>query len=234
MSTQTTPTGVVVVQTSNDSSAVAELQKHAAEVSELVAGGMAALHASMMKNGGMGMRRGMGMTGGGMGRGMGMGMGMGGRRGAATSDTVVAHRDHAAHAGQGVGSDSAFAALQQRGRRAMGVDQYTSTHRFDASPDGGRIELQRDVDDSAGVTQIRTHLRDIVRAFAAGDFSTPAFVHMQEVPGVSVMAAKRASITYTYRALPRGAEVRIRTNDAEALTAIHEFLRFQRQDHRAP
>jgi hypothetical protein len=166
--------------------------------------------------------------------GGGMRMGMGGARGAVTSDTGLAHRDHAAHTARAGGSDSAFVALQQRGRRAMGVDQYTSTHRFDASPDGGRIELQRDVDDSAGVAQIRTHLRDIVRAFAAGDFSTPAFVHMQEVPGVSVMAAKRASITYTYRALPRGAEVRIRTNDAEALTAIHEFLRFQRQDHRAP
>jgi len=28
--------------------------------------------------------------------------------------------------------DSSFAALQERGRVAMGVDQYTSTHHFDA------------------------------------------------------------------------------------------------------
>jgi hypothetical protein len=54
--TETTAKGVVVVQTSDDSAAVAALQKHAAEVSGLVEGGMTALHASMMKNGGMMMR----------------------------------------------------------------------------------------------------------------------------------------------------------------------------------
>ncbi|HKN66465.1 MAG TPA: hypothetical protein VJW73_09320, partial [Gemmatimonadaceae bacterium] len=56
--------------------------------------------------------------------------------------------------------DSAFASMQERGKMAMGVDQYTSTHHFDALPDGGRIELQRDVDDSAGVARIRAHIRE--------------------------------------------------------------------------
>lgn len=52
-----TAKGIVVVQTSSDSATVAALQTHAAEVSALVDGGMAALHASMMRHGGMGMRR---------------------------------------------------------------------------------------------------------------------------------------------------------------------------------
>jgi hypothetical protein len=47
-----TPTGVVVTQTSSDPKAVAALQQHASEVSELVKGGMAAMHAAMMKKGG--------------------------------------------------------------------------------------------------------------------------------------------------------------------------------------
>lgn len=208
-----TPNGVVVTQTSDDATVVAELQTHAAEVSRLVEGGMAALHESMMKNGGMRMG-GMGGMGGRMGDHMGGQMGgrMGGTRGA----------------------DSAFRALQDRGKRAMGVDQYTSTHRFEALPDGGRIELQRDVDDSAGAATIRSHLREIARAFASGDFSTPAVVHMQEVPGVKVMTARRGEISYTYHDLPRGGEVRIQTKNPEALTAIREFLAFQRADHRAP
>jgi hypothetical protein len=126
-----------------------------------------------------------------------------------------------------------FAALQARGQEAMGVDQYTSTHYFDALPDGGRIELQRDVDDPAGVAQIREHLHDIADAFENGDFSTPAFVHMQSVPGAEVMAEKRDAITYQVRDLPRGAELRITTRDPEAIAAIHEFMAFQRQDHRA-
>src|SRR5687768_12733016 len=73
------------------------------------------------------------------------------------------HANHAAHAGHGshahgaAPADSGFAALQQRGKAAMGVDQYTSTHCFDALADGGRIELQRDSDDPAGVATIRAH-----------------------------------------------------------------------------
>jgi hypothetical protein len=140
--------------------------------------------------------------------------------------------------GRGGGSPEApspqngFPALQARGQEAMGVDQYTSTHLFDALPEGGRIELQRNVDDPAGVAQIRQHLQEIARAFQAGDFSTPAFVHMQSVPGTEVMAAKRDAISYEYGELPRGGEVRITTRDPEAVAAIHEFMAFQRQDHR--
>lgn len=130
-------------------------------------------------------------------------------------------------------ADTGFAALQNRGARAMGVDQYTSTHRFDSLPDGGRIELQRGADDPEGVAAIRAHLASIAQAFSAGDFRTPGFVHAGTVPGTDVMAARRASIRYTYRDLPRGGEVRITTADAEALRAVHAFLAFQRGDHRA-
>ena len=129
--------------------------------------------------------------------------------------------------------DTAFAALQRRGAVAMGVDQYTSTHLFDSLPDGGRIELQRDAADRAGVETIRRHLRGIADAFAAGDFSTPATVHAREVPGTRVMAERRVALRYVYRDLPGGGELRITTTDPQALAAVHEFLAFQRGDHRA-
>jgi uncharacterized protein YjhX (UPF0386 family) len=129
--------------------------------------------------------------------------------------------------------DSGFAALQERGKTAMGVDQYTSTHKFDALADGGRIELQRNTDDPAGVAQIRKHLREITAAFQSGDFTIPAFVHMREVPGTRVMAAKRSQITYTFTPLPRGGAVRILTKDHDALKAIHQFMAFQQHDHHA-
>lgn len=204
----TTARGIVVVQTSSDAATVAALQQHASEVSELVRRGMVAMHDAMMKKGGM-------MQG-----------GMPCRTPADTAATA-----HAAHAGGT--PDSAFAAMQKRGEKAMGVDQYTSIHKFDALPDGGRIELQRDVDDSAGVAQIRAHLQGIATAFKSGDFSTPAFVHMRQVPGTDVMAAKRDAITYAYRELPRGGELRIMTKDPAALKAIAEFLKFQRENHHA-
>jgi hypothetical protein len=131
------------------------------------------------------------------------------------------------------GSDSGFAAVQLRGRTAMGVDQYTSTHLFEPLPDGGRIELQRDVADSAGRAQILSHMEEIATAFAAGDFRVPGFVHARDVPGTRVMAANRSSISYRVESLPRGAALRLSTSDPATREAIHEFLAFQRTDHRA-
>jgi len=133
----------------------------------------------------------------------------------------------------GAAHDPAFEALQDRGRVAMGVDQYTSTHLFDALPEGGRIELQRGVDDPEGIEVIRAHLREIREAFSRGDFTTPAFVHSQDVPGTDVMAARRDRIEYVYHDLPRGGEVRLITRDPAALEAVHAFMAFQRDDHRA-
>jgi hypothetical protein len=115
----------------------------------------------------------------------------------------------------------------------MGVDQYTSRHRFATLRDGGTIALERDAGDTVGVRTIRQHLRHIAQAFAEGDFSASTAVHAQAVPGADVMRARRRSIRYDFRALPAGGEVRITTSDPDALRAIHEFLAFQRTDHRA-
>jgi hypothetical protein len=130
-------------------------------------------------------------------------------------------------------ADSAFALLQARGHVAMGVDQYTSYHRFESLPDGGRISLQRDAGDTAGVAQIRSHMRRIEAAFARGDFAVPGLVHARDVPGTAVMAARRSRISYTADTLPGGGQLRLRTSDPSAIAAIHQFLAFQRQDHRS-
>lgn len=130
-------------------------------------------------------------------------------------------------------ADSAFALVQARGHTAMGVNQYTSAHRFERLADGGRVSLQRDPKDSAGVAQIRIHMKSIAEAFARGDFALPGFVHDREVPGAAVMAARRSRIRYAAETLPGGAQLRLITADSAALAAIHEFLAFQSQDHRA-
>jgi hypothetical protein len=131
-------------------------------------------------------------------------------------------------------ADSGFAALQQRGESAMGVDQYTSAHVFEPLPNGGRIVLQRQETDSLGEATIRTHMRTIATAFANGDFAIPGFVHsMSDVPGTAKMKELRSDITYTEHDLPRGGEVVISTKNPDAVAAIHDFLAFQRMDHRA-
>jgi hypothetical protein len=47
------------------------------------------------------------------------------------------------------------------------------------------------------------------------------------------MAEKKSGITFEARDLAGGAEVRIRSADPDAIAAIHDFLAFQRGDHRA-
>ena len=148
--------------------------------------------------------------------------------------TLVAcnRRDRTRSPGR-LAADEAFAGVQARGAAAMGVNQYTSRHVFESLPDGGRIQLEREVEDSAGADQISRHMRHIAERFASGDFALPGFVHARVVPGTAVMAAKRGAIAYSVEILPRGAALRLRTSDPTALAAIHDFLAFQRQDHHA-
>ena len=47
------------------------------------------------------------------------------------------------------------------------------------------------------------------------------------------MKELRSDITYNEHDLPRGGEALISTRNRDAVAAIHEFLAFQRMDHRA-
>ena len=129
--------------------------------------------------------------------------------------------------------DSAFHALQERGKRVMGVDQDRSTHLFTPLPEGGTIALTSDGTDTTATAAIRAHFKEIAGAFATGDFTLPGVVHAGTVPGTAIMKARAARITYRTRDIPGGAELAIGTKDRTALRAIHEFLAFQRAEHHA-
>lgn len=129
------------------------------------------------------------------------------------------------------GADSTFAAMQERGATAMGVDQYSSEHMFEPTRNGGRIVLRRDPADSVGVAAIRRHMSDIATRFGNGDFAIPGFVHAQAVPGTDVLSAKRAQIQYTADTLRGGGMITIATSDPAAIDAVHRFLAFQRTAH---
>lgn len=129
-------------------------------------------------------------------------------------------------------SDSHRAGVEQHGDEAMGFSHDKTTHHFLLFPDGGAIEVTaNDKTDSESVQQVRAHLTHIAVMFSDGNFSTPMFVHSQIPPGVPVMQKERTDITYTLEALPAGGAVRIRSSNVEAVQAIHEFLRFQIEDH---
>jgi hypothetical protein len=127
-----------------------------------------------------------------------------------------------------------LADMQERGRQVMGVDQYASAHVFEDLPDGGRIILEmKDASDTAAIAAIRRHMQDIQVAFRAGDFAKPFEVHAMTVPGTDLMRSLRDSIGYEASDRPLGGEVRIRATQPAAITAIHQFLAFQRDAHHA-
>ena len=131
-------------------------------------------------------------------------------------------------------TDSAFAAVQDRGAQVMGVDQSTSQHVFQDLPDGGRIVLVReDTADAAGTAAIRTHLRAVADSFARGIFSDPARVHARDIPGTADLGRLRDRIHYAVTDKAGGGELRITTTDPAAIAALRRFLRFQREDHHA-
>lgn len=122
--------------------------------------------------------------------------------------------------------------VEKHGDQAMGFPHDKTTHHFRLYSDGGAIEVTADDSkDSTNIQAIRSHLAHIVTMFSNGDFSTPMFVHDQVPPGVPVMREKRDQISYSVEEVLAGARVRIKTTNEQALKAVHEFLRFQIEDH---
>ncbi len=129
-------------------------------------------------------------------------------------------------------SDLHHQGVNERGDKVMGFSHEKTTHHFRLYTDGGAIEAEANsAEDTASREQIHTHFTHITRMFAAGDFSAPMLIHQQDPPGTAVMKRLREQIQYTLEDAPRGARLRITTQNAEALRAVHAFLRFQIRDH---
>ena len=124
--------------------------------------------------------------------------------------------------------------LDQRGAEVMGFDQSRTTHHFTLFQDGGAIDVSvNDPADAKNRDAIRSHLPHIAMMFGSGDFDAPMLVHdSKNVPGTNVMAVRREQIRYTYVETPAGGRVNIVTTDAQALEAVHQFLKFQIQEHK--
>jgi hypothetical protein len=122
--------------------------------------------------------------------------------------------------------------VDHRHDAVSGVAHDKAVHHFLLAEDGGTIQLEGvDADDVAARDRIREHLQVVARAFAAGDFALPTRIHARVPPGTQVMKRRKGSIRYTYEPTARGGVVRISTRDAKARAAVHEFLRFQVDDH---
>jgi hypothetical protein len=124
------------------------------------------------------------------------------------------------------------AAVNHRGDAVMGFDHAKTAHHFTLTPEGGVIAVSaNDEKDAESRDAIRGHLTHIAKMFAEGNFEAPMLIHDRVPPGVPIMKAEKKAIDYAYRQTPAGAEIVISTKNAKALDAVHEFLRFQIEDH---
>jgi len=137
------------------------------------------------------------------------------------------HEQHRKQSGAKSGED-----LVQRGDRVMGFAEARTTHHFVIRKNGGAIEVTADdPEDAESVASIRTHLQDIARQFRSGNFELPREIHGQPPAGAATMSRLASKITYRFSEIDGGGRLTIQTRSAEALSAIHAFLRFQIDDH---
>jgi len=125
------------------------------------------------------------------------------------------------------------ARVAERGDHVMGFDHAKTTHHFRLTRSGGSIEVSsNDAADTESRGAIRAHLAHIARKFSEGDFDAPMLIHDRVPPGVPTLREKKGLVHWTYEDTKAGGRIRIQTKDAAARSAIHDFLRFQIEDHR--
>lgn len=149
-----------------------------------------------------------------------------------TALSACAQQQHQGHQPKSSNSHGHAAEAGERGDRAMGFSHEKTAHHFRLLRDGGAIEVgANDSGDAESRDKIRKHLARVAVMFAEGDFAKPEEVHAQVPPGVETMRRLKDEIKYEYAETEKGGRVRISTRNAEALDAVHSFLRFQIEDH---
>jgi hypothetical protein len=129
-------------------------------------------------------------------------------------------------------ADEHHKGVVERGDHVMGFSHDKTAHQFRLYADGGAIEAEAtDSQDAASRDAIRSHFTHIAKMFAAGDFTAPMLIHVQNPPGTQEMKRLRDAIQYKLENTEHGGRIRITTKNAKALQAVHTFLRFQIADH---
>jgi hypothetical protein len=110
-----------------------------------------------------------------------------------------------------------------------------SGHVFTKSRNGGLQQvLVKNPKDTVQMRLVRSHLRDIAARFEQGDFSAPAQIHGENMPGLAQLKqARPGEISVHYRELFNGAQIRYATSNPALVPALHQWFDAQLADHGA-
>jgi hypothetical protein len=123
--------------------------------------------------------------------------------------------------------------VAQRGSHVMPFDLEQTTHVFTKTETGGVQQvIVKDKANTSQIKLIREHLSKISHEFAQGDFSGPAKIHGDTMPGLSTLRnAKPGQLKIDYKELADGAEIDYATDDTNLLKALHQWFDAQLSDH---
>ena len=114
----------------------------------------------------------------------------------------------------------------------MPFDLNKTTHLFTKTDQGGVQKIQvKDPKDTEQVELIRTHLQKEKELFDDGDFSDPATLHGEAMPGLSVLEQSADKLEVEYTDLPPCAPLTYLTDDEKVIDALHMWFMAQLQDH---
>ncbi len=123
-------------------------------------------------------------------------------------------------------------AVANRGAQVMPFDLDTTMHVFERVSDGGlQTVTAKNPNDHEQIRLIREHVRKEAEAFSRGDFSDPARVHGEEMPGLKELRAGAGNIKVEYSDLPNGAQIKYITHDIAVVQALHQWFNPQVTDH---
>ena len=127
------------------------------------------------------------------------------------------------------------AEVAARGAQVMPFELAATSHVFTKNRNGGLQQvLVRNPKDKEQLRLVRSHLREIAGHFQAGDFSAPARIHGEAMPGLAQLRqAKPGEITVHYRELPNGAQIRYATSNPALVPVLHQWFDAQLSDHGA-
>ncbi len=119
-----------------------------------------------------------------------------------------------------------------KGAKVMPFDLVQTTHVFQKLDDGGLQKVVvKDSSNKKQIALIQTHLKEESERFRKGDFSDPAKIHGEHMPGLAQLKAGAEKIVVRYSALPDGAAIRYTAKDPKLVTALHQWFSAQVSDH---
>jgi hypothetical protein len=124
------------------------------------------------------------------------------------------------------------ALVAERGAEVMPFDLDQTVHVFEQFNDGG-LQTVTAKDAAAGdqIALIQAHLQEEADKFSRGDFTDPAAIHGQAMPGLAELRVGATRIEVRYMPLPNGAQIRYTTHDPALVAALHHWFTAQVSDH---